>query len=121
MTEVQPKENQTPFYTSARFSVWTLGKKEKCLFSERQNIVIPLTKIEYNILFLFVNRTNQPTSKEVIIKHLAKDPEKYQGLCMCINRLQKKFKLASAGEKLFRSVRNKGYCIAQVLAHDQAS
>jgi DNA-binding winged helix-turn-helix (wHTH) protein len=32
---------------------------------------------------------------------------------MCLSRLQDKFKMASKGERLFRAVRNRGYCLIQ--------
>jgi len=32
---------------------------------------------------------------------------------MCLSRLQEKFKRVNDGERLFRAVRNRGYCLTQ--------
>ena len=51
-------------------------------------------------------------SKQELIFGINKDANSYSGLEMCLSRLQSKFKNAF-GERLFRSVRNRGYCLVQ--------
>ncbi|ALE91031.1 hypothetical protein BOH73_08220 [Pseudomonas versuta] len=51
-------------------------------------------------------------SKQELILGIDKDADNYRGLEMCLSRLQSKFKNAF-GERLFRSVRNRGYCLVQ--------
>ncbi|KQB52593.1 hypothetical protein AQS70_13875 [Pseudomonas endophytica] len=51
-------------------------------------------------------------SKQELIAGINKDPQSYSGLEMSLSRLQKKFRDAFK-ERLFRSVRNRGYCLVQ--------
>ncbi|MQT32209.1 hypothetical protein GHO44_16775 [Pseudomonas helleri] len=51
-------------------------------------------------------------SKQELILGIDKDPQTYSGLEMCLSRLQNKFREAY-NERLFRSVRNRGYCLVQ--------
>ncbi|NMY13774.1 hypothetical protein HBO38_36320 [Pseudomonas veronii] len=48
-----------------------------------------------------------------LIRNIGREPELYRGLEMCLSRLQEKFKRVNDGERLFRSVRNRGYCLTQ--------
>lgn len=51
-------------------------------------------------------------AKQELIIGIKKDAYSYSGLEMCLSRLQSKFK-GAFGERLFRSVRNRGYCLVQ--------
>lgn len=90
-------------------------KKERTLFNAHSNISIQLTRIESEILELFSIKSGYPVSNETTTRHIGKDPDKYRGICMCFCRLQKKFRIYTSGEKLFRSVRNKGYYLVQIV------
>lgn len=73
---------------------------------------IPLTVIESMLLKTLTLSSERICSKQELIFGIDKDPDTYSGLEMCLSRLQNKFK-AAFGERLFRSVRNRGYCLVQ--------
>ena len=73
---------------------------------------IALTAIEALLIKTLTRRDERVCSKQELIIGINKDTYSYSGLEMCLSRLQNKFK-AVFGERLFRSVRNRGYCIVQ--------
>lgn len=73
---------------------------------------ISLTTIESLLLNQLVLSRRRVCSKKELILAINRDPSKYTGLEMCLSRLQDKFQNAY-GERLFRSVRNQGYCLVQ--------
>ncbi|MGE9630863.1 winged helix-turn-helix domain-containing protein, partial [Enterococcus faecium] len=52
-------------------------------------------------------------SKDELIRNIGREPEQNRGLEMSLSRLQEKFKRANYGVRLFRAVRNRGYCLTQ--------
>ena len=73
---------------------------------------IQLTTIESLLIKTLSQRDERICSKQELIIGINKDTYSYSGLEMCLSRLQNKFK-AVFGERLFRSVRNRGYCLVQ--------
>ncbi|WP_448111178.1 winged helix-turn-helix domain-containing protein [Pseudomonas lini] len=91
--------------------IWWFNADDRTLVKE--DITIPLTGTESLMLTQLVLSDRRVVSKNDLIQRIDKDPENYSGLEMCLSRLQKKFKTAAKGERLIRSVRNRGYCLAQ--------
>jgi len=56
--------------------------------------------------------TERVCGKQELIAGINKDAQAYSGLEMCLSRLQNKFR-KTFEERLFRSVRNRGYCLVQ--------
>jgi DNA-binding winged helix-turn-helix (wHTH) protein len=75
--------------------------------------------MEFRIIELFTQNTAEPLKNDTIIAKLEKRLDNYKGLCMCISRLNKKFKKATGGDRIFISVRNRGYKIKQKIAIQQ--
>lgn len=73
---------------------------------------IQLTAIETLLINTLALSTVRICSKQELITSINKDPVAYSGLEMCLSRLQDKFRQAF-NERLFRSVRNRGYCLVQ--------
>lgn len=73
---------------------------------------IHLTAIESLLINTLALSTERICSKLELIAGINKDPLAYSGLEMCLSRLQQKFR-AAFDERLFRSVRNRGYCLVQ--------
>ena len=76
------------------------------------NTCIQLTAIESLLIKTLAQRDERICSKQELIIGINKDTYSYSGLEMCLSRLQSKFK-GVFGERLFRSVRNRGYCLVQ--------
>jgi DNA-binding response OmpR family regulator len=76
---------------------------------------IRLTLSESKIVSLFLSSQGRIASNESIAAELNRINGNYTGLPMIMSRLQRKFSTASGGEKLFRAVRNRGYCLIQEL------
>jgi len=76
------------------------------------NTCIQLTAIESLLIKTLAKRDERICSKQELIIGINKDTYSYSGLEMCLSRLQSKFK-GVFGERLFRSVRNRGYCLVQ--------
>ncbi|APC19179.1 DNA-binding protein [Pseudomonas frederiksbergensis] len=91
--------------------IWWFNADERTLV--KADITIPLTGTESLMLTQLVISDRRVLSKTDLILRIDKDPERYSGLEMCLSRLQKKFKDVANGERLVRSVRNRGYCLAQ--------
>lgn len=81
----------------------------------QNGITVGLTRTECWLLSLLAFSSERVISKEALIAGLGKDPSHYNGLEMSLSRLQSKFGQCSGGERLIRSVRNRGYCLAQVV------
>lgn len=73
---------------------------------------IQLTSIETKLIKTLILSESRICSKHELIIGIDKDTNFYSGLEMCLSRLQNKFRHAF-GERLFRSVRNRGYCLVQ--------
>ena len=78
------------------------------------HICIHLTSTESLLIKTLMHSHSRICSKQQLILGIDKDIHRYSGLEMCLSRLQLKFKDAF-GERLFRSVRNCGYCLVQDL------
>lgn len=78
------------------------------------HVCIHLTSTESLLIKTLILSHSRICSKQQLILGMDKDIHRYSGLEMCISRLQNKFKDAF-GERLFRSVRNCGYCLVQDL------
>lgn len=75
---------------------------------------IQLTSIETRLIKTLALSESRICSKYDLIVGIDKDTNAYSGLEMCLSRLQNKFRNAF-GERLFRSVRNRGYCLVQAV------
>lgn len=87
-------------------------------FTARQlrtaHVCIDLTSTESLLIKTLMLSHSRICSKQQLILGMDKDIHRYKGLEMCLSRLQNKFKDA-LGERLFKSVRNCGYCLVQDL------
>lgn len=94
-------------YTEA----WQLSNGSGALVKDDVEIV--LTGLEAALVEKMLHHDDRVVSKDDLIRSIGREPEHYRGLEMCLSRLQEKFKSASNGERLFRAVRNRGYCLIQ--------
>jgi two-component system OmpR family response regulator len=91
--------------------VWQLDNDQGALVKE--GIEISLTGLETALVKKMLHHEERVVSRDDLILSIGREPEQYRGLEMCLSRLQDKFKSASNGERLFRAVRNRGYCLIQ--------
>ena len=91
--------------------IWWFNAEERTLVNPGGKI--SLTSIESLLLKRLALSDRRVCSKTELIHGINRDPERYRGLEMCLSRLQKKFSHTAHGERLFRSVRNRGYCLVQ--------
>lgn len=90
---------------------WWFSSDERTLVNAGKKI--SLTGIESLLLKQLALSDRRVCSKTDLILGINRDPEHYRGLEMCLSRLQEKFSDTANGERLFRSVRNRGYCLVQ--------
>jgi len=90
---------------------WQLDNHQCVLVKE--GVEINLTGLETALVKKMLHHDERVVSREELILSIGREPEQYRGLEMCLSRLQDKFKSASNGERLFRAVRNRGYCLIQ--------
>jgi DNA-binding response OmpR family regulator len=90
---------------------WQLDDDHSVLIKE--NVEINLTGLEAALVKKMLHHEDRVVSRDDLILSIGREPEQYRGLEMCLSRLQDKFKSASKGERLFRAVRNRGYCLIQ--------
>ncbi|UHH32504.1 helix-turn-helix domain-containing protein [Pseudomonas veronii] len=90
---------------------WTFTQHDRMLV--KGGLRISLTTIESALIKKMLHHEERVVSKEELIRNIGREPELYRGLEMCLSRLQEKFKRVNDGERLFRSVRNRGYCLTQ--------
>lgn len=90
---------------------WQLDNHQSVLIKE--NVEINLTGLEATLVKKMLHHEDRVVSRDDLILSIGREPEQYRGLEMCLSRLQDKFKSASKGERLFRAVRNRGYCLIQ--------
>jgi len=90
---------------------WQLDDDHSVLIKE--NVEINLTGLEATLVKKMLHHEDRVVSRDDLILSIGREPEQYRGLEMCLSRLQDKFKSASKGERLFRAVRNRGYCLIQ--------
>lgn len=90
---------------------WLLTQHDRTLV--KGGLRISLTTIESALIKKMLHHEERVVSKEELIRNIGREPEQYRGLEMCLSRLQEKFKRANHGERLFRAVRNRGYCLTQ--------
>ena len=102
--------NQTPTPHSSAPELWLFDFKCRVLLSTTTRV--QLTAIESMLIKTLMLNEARICSKQELISGIDKDANSYKGLEMCLSRLQNKFKTAF-GERLFRSVRNRGYCLVQ--------
>lgn len=100
------REDDSP-YSEA----WQLDDDQSVLIKE--NVEINLTGLEATLVKKMLHHEDRVVSRDDLILSIGREPEQYRGLEMCLSRLQDKFKSASKGERLFRAVRNRGYCLIQ--------
>lgn len=111
ITYVPTSTTPDPAYLpSSQTWFFNLAARELCNTSAR----IQLTAIESQLINTLALSTERICSKQELIAGINKDPVAYSGLEMCLSRLQSKFR-AAFDERLFRSVRNRGYCLVQDL------
>ncbi|MBC8995994.1 winged helix-turn-helix domain-containing protein [Pseudomonas sp. N40(2020)] len=90
---------------------WHLDNDQGALIKE--DVEISLTGLETALVRKMLHHEERVVSRDELILSIGREPEQYRGLEMCLSRLQDKFKSASKGERLFRAVRNRGYCLIQ--------
>lgn len=90
---------------------WLLTQHDRTLV--KGGLRISLTTIESALIKKMLHHEERVVSKEELIRNIGREPELYRGLEMCLSRLQEKFRRANDGERLFRAVRNRGYCLTQ--------
>ncbi len=90
---------------------WLLTQHDRTLV--KGGLRISLTTIESALIKKMLHHEERVVSKEELIRNIGREPELYRGLEMCLSRLQEKFKRVNDGERLFRAVRNRGYCLTQ--------
>ena len=103
-TQTEKPPLQAPDY-------WTFTQHDRMLV--KGGLRISLTTIESALIKKMLHHEERVVSKEELIRNIGREPELYRGLEMCLSRLQEKFKRVNDGERLFRSVRNRGYCLTQ--------
>ncbi len=104
----RPREHEDgALYSEA----WQLDNDQSVLIKE--NVEINLTGLEATLVRKMLHHEDRVVSRDELILSIGRQPEQYRGLEMCLSRLQDKFKSASKGERLFRAVRNRGYCLIQ--------
>ena len=91
--------------------VWQLDNDQGALVKE--DVEISLTGLETALVKKMLHHEERVVSRDELILSIGREPEQYRGLEMCLSRIQDKFKSASKGERLFRAVRNRGYCLIQ--------
>jgi len=92
-------------------ATWHLDPEQGALV--REGVEISLTGLETALVRKMLSHEERVVSRDDLIISIGREPEQYRGLEMCLSRLQDKFKSASNGERLFRAVRNRGYCLIQ--------
>lgn len=90
---------------------WLLTQHDRTLVKD--GVRISLTTLESALIKKMLHHEERVVSKEELIRIIGREPELYRGLEMCLSRLQEKFKRVNDGERLFRAVRNRGYCLTQ--------
>jgi DNA-binding winged helix-turn-helix (wHTH) protein len=90
---------------------WQLDDHQNVLIKDA--VEINLTGLEAALVRKMLHHDERVVSRDDLILSIGRQPEQYRGLEMCLSRLQEKFKSASNGERLFRAVRNRGYCLIQ--------
>ncbi|MBC3208238.1 winged helix-turn-helix domain-containing protein [Pseudomonas sp. SWRI111] len=90
---------------------WHLDNAQGALVKD--SVEISLTGLETALVRKMLTHEDRVVSRDDLILSIGREPEQYRGLEMCLSRLQDKFKSASNGERLFRAVRNRGYCLIQ--------
>ena len=108
-TPTSPATTATAHYSSSP-DTWLFCFEAQQLCNN--TACIQLTAIESLLIKTLSQRDERICSKQELIIGINKDTYSYSGLEMCLSRLQSKFK-AVFGERLFRSVRNRGYCLVQ--------
>lgn len=106
-----PSHNIVSRYSSSP-DIWSFCFAEQVLCNSTE--CIQLTSIESLLIKTLSCNDERICSKQELILGINKTPSTYSGLEMCLSRLQSKFRDAF-GERLFRSVRNRGYCLVQVV------
>jgi DNA-binding response OmpR family regulator len=110
----QAERGETPRETEDNdvySEAWQLDDDQSVLVKE--NVEIALTGLEAALVKKMLHHEDRVVSRDDLILSIGREPEQYRGLEMCLSRLQDKFKSASKGERLFRAVRNRGYCLIQ--------
>ncbi|MHC8285312.1 winged helix-turn-helix domain-containing protein [Pseudomonas sp. XS1P51] len=97
---------------------WRLSNGSGALIKD--DVEITLTGLEATLVKKMLHHDDRVVSKDDLIRSIGREPEHYRGLEMCLSRLQEKFKNASNGERLFRAVRNRGYCLIQKIVRGKS-
>lgn len=101
-------QSPTPLASSPGVLLFSFAARELGDAAKR----IQLTAIEAMLIRTLMLSESRICSKHELILGIDKDTHSYSGLEMCLSRLQNKFR-GAFGERLFRSVRNRGYCLVQ--------
>ena len=109
-TTLTSSAQPAPSRLSSSPDVWSFCFAEQVMCNS--TACIQLTSIESMLIQTLTRSNERVCSKQELILGINKDVHTYSGLEMCLSRLQTKFK-AAFGERLFRSVRNRGYCLVQ--------
>lgn len=116
LSEIPREQNEA---VDAYSEAWQLDDDQSVLIKE--DIEINLTGLEATLVKKMLHHEDRVVSRDDLILSIGREPEQYRGLEMCLSRLQDKFKSASKGERLFRAVRNRGYCLIQEVVSETQS
>lgn len=105
-----------PRHIEAIQDTWWFDKDRRVLVKD--NVKVILTGIESSLVRALLHTDERVVSKADLIRSIGREPDQYRGLEMCLSRFQDKFKSATQGQRLFRAVRNRGYCLTQKIAHE---
>ncbi|WP_137807623.1 helix-turn-helix domain-containing protein [Pseudomonas sp. G(2018)] len=115
---VEAKDDTRDRLAHSAAETWRLSNGNGALIKD--DIEIVLTGLEATLLKKMLHHDDRVVSKDDLIRSIGREPEHYRGLEMCLSRLQEKFKNASNGERLFRAVRNRGYCLIQKIVRGKS-
>lgn len=105
--------HQVPDDAHLARGIWWFNDIDRTL--TQNGISVALTRTECAVLGTLAFSSDRVVSKEALVAGLGKNPGSYNGPEMSLSRLQAKFAQCSGGERLIRSVRNRGYCLAQLV------
>ncbi len=111
--EREAESGRTEHQPNPSWQTWKFGRDRRVL--ARENAKVVLTGTESALVKTLLQANQRVVSRDDLIRGIGREPDHYRGLEMCLSRLQEKFKSASRGERLFRAVRNRGYCLIQAI------
>jgi len=95
-----------------RFGPWRINIGARHLI-DQQDVVVPLSAVEYRLLMLFLERPQFLLSREAILEHMADRSDVYdRSIDVQISRLRAKLRDNGRDPALIRTMRGDGYMLA---------